>query len=612
MKPIHTFYFFICCMVVLGFVFSPVAAQRNLPAVTWEEASLQAARDNKLVFVAVDLVPDKKIFSNETVKIFFERNLLPVYMDMQTEEGIKFESKLLLTPYPVYAFFMPFGDLLLTVEPAKVAGDPLILLDAARKARELAEVKKNNSRSVNFIASDWQDVLIKAREEKKPVFVYFRKKSCRECLFIENNVFHLDRVADFYNRNFLPYQVDISAEQPLLKTYGIEKLPAYLFVNEEGKVIHLASGKTQTEEILQIGEEALCKAQGVKFSKDSWEQVLAQARQEKKGIYVDCYTLAGGERRPLTEIVYRDPEIAVLMNEHFINYTLDRKSEEGKRWAESYGVTSPFCQVFLDSTGKLVHLSAGIPDTSEFKEIVLSALAGRGIQFLSEKYEKGDREAAFVEEYIRILGKAGLNDKAEQVVESYLGELGAERLKDKKYWELFRNYVINLNSELFKYVSLYRTDFFSLFGREEVLKKIQQVWTEGAEGFVTEREGKYRFDEAGFKIYVKRLKAEKIENWRNIVRKARMNAAEKTENWKVYAELAEERWNEEQIPEAELYSWGIVIKENCRDKSIRYKAARWFALAVAEIEKKERLEGKVRVSSYKGFFEKLVNDLVEE
>ena len=268
----------------MGFAFSPVVAQKNLPVVTWEEASLQAARDNKLVFVAVDIVPDKRIFSNETVKLFFERNLVPIYMDMQTEEGETFEPKLLLTPYPVYAFFMPFGDLLLTVEPAKIVKDPLVLLDAAREAQRLAEVKKNNSRSVNFMTSGWQEVLVKAKEEKKPAFIYFREKSCRKCFFVENNVFNLDRMADFYNRHFIPYQVDISAEQPLLKTYGIEKLPAYLFVNGEGKVIYLTSGQTQTEEILQMGEEALRKAEGVKFSDNSWEQILALAQQEKKGI----------------------------------------------------------------------------------------------------------------------------------------------------------------------------------------------------------------------------------------------------------------------------------------------------------------------------------------
>lgn len=612
MKPINAFYFFIYWILGWGFAVFPVAAQRNLPVASWEEANLQAARDNKLVFVAVDIMPDKKIFSNETVKIFFERNLVPVYMDMQSEEGKKIEPKLLLTPYPVYAFFMPFGDLLLTVGTAEVAKDPLLLLDAAREAQQLAEVKKNNSRSVNFVISDWQDVLAKAKKEEKPVFIYFHGENCRECLLMENNIFNLDRVADFYNRNFVPFRVDISAEQPLLKTYRIEELPAYLFVNGEGKVITSDCGRKQTEEIIQMGEEALHKAKGVEFSEGSWEQVLTQARQEKKGIYVDCYALIGGERRPLTEIVYRDPEIAALLNDHFINYTLDQKSEEGRRWTEKSGLNSPFCQVFLDSVGEWVHLSAGIPDTSEFKRMVYRVLEGKGLKFLSEKYEQGCRESAFVEEYIRMLGKAGLKNRAAQVTECYLGALDPGQLKDRKNWELFRDYVIDMDSGLFKYISLHRNDFFSLFGEREVMGKIQEVWTAGAESFVREQNGKYEFDETGFKAYVKRLKAEKIENWRQIVRKARMNAAEKTGNWKVFAELAEERWTEEQIPEAELYGWGVKIRDNCRDKSIRYKAARWFAWTVSEIEKKERQEGKVRVSSYKGFFEKLVNDLIEE
>lgn len=90
-----------------------------------------------------------------------------------------------------------------------------------------------------------------------------------------------------------------------------------------------------------------------------------------------------------------------------------------------------------------------------------------------------------------------------------------------------------------------------------------------------------------------------------------MEIAEKTGDWRTYTELAEERWNEENVPEAELYAWGVKINENCRDKSIRFKAARWFALAAVEMEKKERLSGKVNLTSYKGFFEKLVDELIQ-
>ena len=71
-----------------------------------------------------------------------------------------------------------------------------------------------------------------------------------------------------------------------------------------------------------------------------------------------------------------------------------------------------------------------------------------------------------------------------------------------------------------------------------------------------------------------------------------------------------EKWYEEKIPDAELYSWGVKINENCPDEAIRYKAAHWFVQAAQEMERKERVTGKVSMSSYKGFFEKLADDLV--
>ena len=88
----------------------------------------------------------------------------------------------------------------------------------------------------------------------------------------------------------------------------------------------------------------------------------------------------------------------------------------------------------------------------------------------------------------------------------------------------------------------------------------------------------------------------------------------KTKNFQklpiVFVDLAEEKWYEEKIPDAELYSWGVKINENCPDEAIRYKAAHWFVQAAQEMERKERVTGKVSMSSYKGFFEKLADDLV--
>ena len=91
-----------------------------------------------------------------------------------------------------------------------------------------------------------------------------------------------------------------------------------------------------------------------------------------------------------------------------------------------------------------------------------------------------------------------------------------------------------------------------------------------------------------------------------------MHAAEKLEDWKTFVNLAEEKWNEEQIPDAELYRWGMKVNEQCRVANVRYKMAQWLVQRAIEIERKERLNGKVRITSYKGFFEKLADDLMKE
>lgn len=66
-----------------------------------------------------------------------------------------------------------------------------------------------------------------------------------------------------------------------------------------------------------------------------------------------------------------------------------------------------------------------------------------------------------------------------------------------------------------------------------------------------------------------------------------MNAAEKVGDWRVFSELAEERWNEERVPETELYAWGVKINEHCQDKSIRIKQPVGLPLPLTRSKKRK-------------------------
>lgn len=597
-------------VVLLCFLFSGVYGQQG--RMSWEEAGIQAARENKLVFVAVGMEPDRKVFSGDEVRLFFTRHTIGTVIEMQGETGRQFRQKLLLTPYPVYAFFMPFGDLLVTVDPEDVVRNPQRLLDAGAEALRLAEIKRTNSREIRFQDIPWPEILQKGQTEEKPVFAYFRQPTCRECLLMEQNVFKLDRVADFYNRNFINRQITVVSGDSLSGRYGIKEFPAFLFLNGEGKELYRKEGPLSAEEMIAGGEKALMKARGVVFVQDTWEQAVRKAGREGKHIFADTYAAGGGEQRNRAAKLFRDPEVARFFNEHFVNVAYDGRTEEGEKFRERYAIRLPFAFCFFDENGGLLHRVTGAATAEELLQEARLALEGKGLAFMRERYERGDREEQFLEQYIGLLIKAGEKREAEQVTARYLEQLPPDSLKEDKYWDLFRNYFCDADSPLFGTIRARKTEFYSLYGKEEVDAKINEIWTLGAGNFIKDEGGTVRFDEAGFKEYAKRLKKEKVTDYRKIIRNARMKAAGETGDWKTFSVLAEERWNEEKIPEKELYAWGITIEENCRNKSIRYKVARWFALAAAEMERKEQLSGKVNVSSYKGFFEKLVNDLVEK
>ena len=107
-------------------------------------------------------------------------------------------------------------------------------------------------------------------------------------------------------------------------------------------------------------------------------------------------------------------------------------------------------------------------------------------------------------------------------------------------------------------------------------------------------------------------KRENVENWRALSRDIRLQIAEKLGDWKTFIALAEVKWNEEKLTDVELYRWGNLIHENCRDEDLRYKMAQWLASRAMELEHQERIRGKSTITSYRGFLEKLVNDLLNK
>ncbi|RYC71672.1 thioredoxin family protein [Spirosoma sordidisoli] len=98
---------------------------------------------------------------------------------------------------------------------------------------------------------------------------------------------------------------------------------------------------------------------GMRFFVGSWQQALAEARNQHKPLFVDFYTAWCPPCRRMAREAFPNPAIGDAFNGRFINYQLNAEVGEGPDVARQYGVGSYPTGLYLTPTGELVHRSVG-------------------------------------------------------------------------------------------------------------------------------------------------------------------------------------------------------------------------------------------------------------
>ena len=116
-------------------------------------------------------------------------------------------------------------------------------------------------------------------------------------------------------------------------------------------------------------------AQGVIFRQDDWQNVLMQAKAQKKLIFVDIYTTWCGPCKEMDKKTFTEAMVGDKFNARFINYKIDAEKGYGITLAKRYGVTAfPTC-LFIDANENLVYKQEGLlraPDLLKEADMVLN------------------------------------------------------------------------------------------------------------------------------------------------------------------------------------------------------------------------------------------------
>ena len=114
------------------------------------------------------------------------------------------------------------------------------------------------SQGIKFEHGTWAEVKSQAAKEKKLIFVDVYTEWCGPCKKMAKEVFPLKSVGNYYNANFVNYKIDAEKGEgiEIAKKYGVASYPTYLYLDENGKLLHRKSAVAKEKEFIELAKIA--------------------------------------------------------------------------------------------------------------------------------------------------------------------------------------------------------------------------------------------------------------------------------------------------------------------------------------------------------------------
>lgn len=220
-------------------------------------------------------------------------------------------------------------------------------------------------------------------------------------------------------------------------------------------------------------------AQGIIFRQDDWQNVLTQAKAQKKLIFVDIYTTWCGPCKEMDKKTFTQAAVGDKFNARFINYKIDAEKGFGITLAKRYGATAfPTC-LFVDASENLVYKQEGLlqaPDLLKEADMVLNNQANAKPLFALDKlYNEGRRDSEFLYEYIAVRSLySGIDNKF--LVEEYIKSLNSIQYSADKTLRLIVSNGFKIDGKAFDILMKFREKAEGLF--EGGVEKVNRAFSE--------------------------------------------------------------------------------------------------------------------------------------
>ncbi|WP_377115549.1 thioredoxin family protein [Mucilaginibacter litoreus] len=141
--------------------------------------------------------------------------------------------------------------------PKRVVIRFLICLFAISGLTNIARGQKTEG--IQFFKGTWKQLLVAAQAQNKPIFVDVYTDWCAPCKRMEQEIFVLPEVGEYYNNNFICYRFNAeNGEGPALsKKFGITAYPTWLYLSNSGSLQNRRTDYMPAPDFIEAGKAAL-------------------------------------------------------------------------------------------------------------------------------------------------------------------------------------------------------------------------------------------------------------------------------------------------------------------------------------------------------------------
>lgn len=184
----------------------------------------------------------------------------------------------------------------------------------------ISGVGYSQNRSVNLLKNEsYEEVAKLAKKENKLLFLDFGSPRCSPCLYMKNNIFTIDSVADFVNKYFISADYTEGDEKKRLsQIYGVYTEPVFLIVDpSDGQLMHRTEGRSTAGEMLERFRQGMDRENNLSAQNRDYEN----GRRDPAFIlsYINTLHIAG----------LRDQKQSVLKNIFTDDFPLDSLTRPG-------------------------------------------------------------------------------------------------------------------------------------------------------------------------------------------------------------------------------------------------------------------------------------------